>query len=112
MIAAVRMCVCVCERERDRERERERVQSCLTLCDPMNCIAHQVPLSMEFSRQEYWSGLPFPTPGNLPHPGTKPTSLASPVLAGRFFTTGTTWDVSMLLLLLSRFSHVRLCATP
>ena len=37
-------------------------------------------------RQEYWSGLPFPTPGDLPHPGIKPTSLASPALAGRFFT--------------------------
>ena len=86
--------------------------SCVRLFATPWTTAHQVPLSMEFSRQEYWSGLPFPTPGNLPHPGTKPTSLASPVLAGRFFTTGTTWDVSMLLLLLSRFSHVRLCATP
>ena len=44
-------------------------------------------LSMEFSRQEYWSGFPFPTPGGLPSPGIKPTSLASPVLAGGFFTT-------------------------
>ena len=58
-------------------------------------VAYQAPLSMEFSRQEYLSGLPFPTPGNLPHPGTKPTSLASPVLAGRVFTTGTTWEVSI-----------------
>ena len=39
-------------------------------------IAHQVSLSMEFSKQEYWSGLPFPTPGNLPNPGIKPGSLA------------------------------------
>ena len=38
-------------------------------------VAHQDPLSMEFSRQEYWSGLPFPTPGDLPDPGTEPTSL-------------------------------------
>ena len=38
-------------------------QSCPTLCDPMNCVARQAPLSMEFSRQEYWSGLPFPSPG-------------------------------------------------
>ena len=37
------------------------LQSCLTLCDPMDCIAHQAPLSMGFSRQEYWSGLPFPS---------------------------------------------------
>ena len=49
-------------------------------------VAQQAPLSTGFSRQEYWSGLPFPTPGDLPHPGIKPTSLASPALAGRFFT--------------------------
>ena len=42
--------------------------------------AHQAPLSVEFSRQEYWSGLPFPSPGNLPDPGIKPTSLAPPAL--------------------------------
>ena len=42
---------------------------------------------MEFSRQEYWSGLPFPPPGDLPYPGIKPTSLVSLALAGRFFTT-------------------------
>ena len=43
-------------------------QLCLTLCDPTDFIAHQVPLSTEFSRQEYWSGLPFPSPGDLPDP--------------------------------------------
>ena len=47
-------------------------------------IAHQAPLSVRFSRQEYWSGLPFPSPGDLPDPGIEPTSLA---LAGGFFTT-------------------------
>ena len=47
-------------------------------------VAHQAPLSMEFSRQEYWSGLPFPSPGDLPYPGIK---LASPAFAGGFFTT-------------------------
>ena len=57
-------------------------QSCLPLCDPMDCN-HQAPLSMGFSEQEYWSGLPFPPPGDLPHPGIKPTS---PALRGRFFT--------------------------
>ena len=46
--------------------------------------ARQDPLSMEFSRQEYWSGLPCPPPGDLPDPGIK---LVSPALAGRFFTT-------------------------
>ena len=48
-------------------------------------VAHQVPLSMESSRQEYWSGLPFPQPGDLPDPGIEPASLMSPELAGRFF---------------------------
>ena len=48
---------------------------------------HQAPLSTEFSRQGYWKGLPFPTPGDLPDPRIKPVSLASPASAGRFFTT-------------------------
>ena len=48
--------------------------------------ACQTPLSMESSRQEYWSGLPFPPPEYLPNPGIKPMSLTSPALAGRFFT--------------------------
>ena len=47
-------------------------------------VAHQAPLSMGFPRQEYWIGLPFPSPGDLPDPGIEPTS---PALAGRFFTT-------------------------
>ena len=47
-------------------------------------VAHQVPLSMGFPRQGYWSGLPFPSPGDLSGPGIEP---ASPALAGRFFTT-------------------------
>ena len=50
-------------------------------------VAYQAPLSMEFSRQEYWSGLPFPSLGDLPDPGIEPTSLASLALAGRFFTS-------------------------
>jgi len=50
-------------------------------------VAHQAPLSMGFSRQEYWSGGPFPSPGGLPDPGFKPASLASPPLAGEFFIT-------------------------
>ena len=45
-----------------------------TLCDPLDCIAHQAPLSLGFSRQEYWSGLPFPSPGDLPDPGIEPRS--------------------------------------
>ena len=50
-------------------------QSCSTLCDPMNC-SPQAPLSMKFSRQEYWSALPFPYPGDLPDPGIEPESPA------------------------------------
>ena len=50
-------------------------------------VAHQAPLSMKFSRQEYWSGLPFLPPADLPNPGIEPVPLASPTLAGRFFTT-------------------------
>ena len=50
-------------------------------------LVHQAPLCMAFSRQESWSGLPFPPPGDLPNPGIKPTSSASAALAGRFFTT-------------------------
>ena len=57
-------------------------------------VAHQAPLSMGFSRQEYWNGLPCPPPGALPDPGIEPTSLMSPALAGRFFTISATWDVS------------------
>ena len=49
-------------------------------------VAHQAPLSMGFSRQEYWSGFPFPSPGDLPDPGTEPTSLVSPALTDGFFT--------------------------
>jgi len=50
-------------------------------------VAHQAPLSMEFSRQEYWNRLPFPVPGDLPDPGIESMSLVFPALAGRFFTT-------------------------
>ena len=54
-------------------------------------IARQAPLSIRFFRQEYWSGLPCPPPGDLPHPGIEPVSLTSPALAGGFFTTRATW---------------------
>ena len=67
-----------------------RVQShfhCVRLFATLRTAAHQVPLSMGFSRQKYWSGLPFPPPGDLPDPGIKPMS---PALAHKFFTTSTT----------------------
>ena len=59
-------------------------------------VAHQAAVSMEFSRQEYWSGLPCPSPWDLPDPGIEPTSLMSPVLEDGFFTTSTTWEAHMI----------------
>ena len=63
------------------------LQSCPTLHNPWRTAARQVPLSLGFSRQEYWSGLSFPTPGDLPDPGIEPAPLTSPALAGGFFIT-------------------------
>ena len=57
---------------------------CLTLFNPMDCIAHQNPMPMECPRQEYWSGLPVPIPGNLSDQGIEPGSPA--LQADRFFT--------------------------
>ena len=65
----------------------ELLQSCPTLCDPMD--------PMECSRQEHWSGLPCPPPGDLPHPGIEPMFLVSSALAGRFFTIRTTWEAQI-----------------
>ena len=60
--------------------------ACSVGCDSLQLYgAYQAPLSMEFSRLEYWSGVPFPASGDLPDPGIKPASLASPALAGGFF---------------------------
>ena len=55
-------------------------------------VVHQAPLSMGFSRQEYWSELPCPPPGDLLNPGIKPMSLMSPALADGVFTTSITWE--------------------
>ena len=69
------------------------LQSCPTLCDPKDLtVACKAPLSMKFSRQEYWSSLLCPPPGDLPDPGMEPVSLMSSALAGGFFTTSTTWE--------------------
>ena len=65
------------------------VSHVLLLATPW-AINHQATLSIEFSRQEYWSELPFPTPGDLPDPGVEPVSLVFPELAGGFFTISTT----------------------
>ena len=69
---------------------RARSVSCVWLSVTPWTVAHQAPLSMGCSRQEYWSGLPFP-PGDLPHPGVEPTSLTS-ALAGGFLYHCTTWE--------------------
>ena len=66
----------------------ESLQLCPTLCEE--------PLSMGFSRQEYWSGLPCPPPGDLPDPGIEHASLMSPAFSGGFFTTSTTWEANGL----------------
>ena len=55
-------------------------------------VAHQAPLSMGFSRQEYWSELPFPPPGDLSNPRIKPAFLSPCALAGMFFIPGPTWE--------------------
>ena len=70
------------------------LQLCLTPCNPMECSL-PTPLSMGFSRQEYWSGLPCPSPGDLPNPEIESASLMSPVLADGFFIIGTTWEVGL-----------------
>ena len=79
--------LCVCAKS---------LQWCSTLCNPQT-VACQAPLSMGFSRQEYWSGLPYPPPGDLPDPGIEPVPLMSPALIGGFFTTSATWEAPYIL---------------
>ena len=66
--------------------------SCVQLFFITWTVAHRTPLSMGFSRQEYWNGLSCPPPGDLPDPGIKPTSLISPALASGFFTISAIWE--------------------
>ena len=71
------------------------VLSCLShmrLLETPWTAARQAPLSMGFSRQEYWSRSPFPSPGDLPDPGIEAGALMFPALASRFFTTSATWE--------------------
>ena len=75
------VCVCVCV------HVISVAQCCPTLQPHGGCRGFQVTLSMGFSRQEYWSKLPFLIPGDLPNPGIEPASLESPALVGRFLTT-------------------------
>ena len=69
--------------------------SCVRLFETLWTVFCQALLSMVFSRQEYWSGVPCPPPGGLPHPGMEPTSLMSPALEGGFFTTGAAWEAKL-----------------
>ena len=68
-------------------------QSCLILCGPVDCSPPDSSAYWIFQARIYWSGMPFPPPGDLPNPGIEPVSLASPSLAGRFFTTSATWGI-------------------
>ena len=83
------------------------LQSCPTLCDPTDCSP---PLSVGFSRQEYWSELPCPPPGDLPNPGIEPMTLTSPALAAGFFPTSATSEA--LSLHTRAQSYVRPAAPP
>ena len=76
-------------RQDERENESEVAQSCPTLCDSVT-VGPEAPASMGFPRQEYWSGLPFPSPGDLPDPGIKPGSpaLQADTLVGFIPKTG------------------------
>ena len=70
-------------------------------------VAHQAPLSIGFSRQEYWSGLACSLPGALPHLGTEPASFTSPALSGRFFTASTTtWEAPLLSMVFPNCAHI------
>ena len=82
------VCVCVCE------------ISCfshLLVFVTLWTVASQSPLSLAFSRQEYWSGLPCPPPEDLPDPGIKIVSFTSPASGGGFFTTSAIWEANDLL---------------
>ena len=69
-------------------------------------VVHQAPLSMKFSRQEYWKGLTFPSPGDFPYPGISPVSLLHPELAGRFFTAVQPGKPSRILTHSYLFAHI------
>ena len=92
-ILGARVCVRACMRACVRACVRARLLGRILRFVALWTVAHtvQAPLSMGFSRQEYWSGLPGPPPGDLSDPGIEPVSLTSPALAGRFFTTSATW---------------------
>ena len=82
-IAVIHTYMCVCAK---------LLQLCSSLCDPRDCSLSGYK---RFSRREHWSRLPCPSPGDLSDPGIEPVSLMSPALAGRFFTTSTTWEAPL-----------------
>ena len=87
--------------------------SCVWFFATLCTVSCQAPLLWGFSRQKYWSGLPYPPPGNLSNLGIKPGSLTSFALAGMFFTTSTTWESRTdCIVLVQSLSRVRLFATP
>ena len=88
-------------------RHFSHVQLCVTLWT----ILYQAPLSMGFSRQEYWRGLPFPSPGDLPDPVIEPAFLMSPALAGGFFTTSATWEAQDLSVAAAAAKSLQSCPT-
>ena len=85
-------CVCVCVHARTLSHF-----SHIRLFVTPWTVGQPAPLSMGFSRQEYWSRLPCPPPGDLPNLGIEPMSLMSPALAGRFFTASAIWEAHGLL---------------
>ena len=100
---SVCVCVCVCVYVCVRVSVCVYVCVCVYMCvyEFLSCVlvfatpltvTHQAPLSMEFSRQEHWSGWPCPPLGDLANPGTEPSSLVSPAMAGRFFATSAQWE--------------------
>ena len=72
-------------------------------------LAHQAPLSMGFSRQEFWSGLLCPPPGDLPDPGIDPASSVAPTLTGGFFITSATWEYYYFMVIISFFENTKEC---
>ena len=72
--------------------------NCVQLFETLWTVACQAPPPLGFSRQEYWSGLPCPPPGDLPDSGIEPASLMSPALVGKFLSTCTTWEALYVLI--------------
>ena len=88
--------------EREKQISYINAYACMLICfshvqlfATLWIVVCQAPLSMWFSRQEYWSGLPCPPPGDIPDPAIEPAFLTSPALAGSFFTTSTTWETHL-----------------